>query len=599
MAVVYSLACWGGLLGKTVTPQNTTSRFRVTDHGLRDGHKLWFNPASAIPPQLSYDIPYYSKRTDATNEFELYRDEALTDLATFQAWTAVRLWTDFIVTPAHLAVYGVDITRYGDRIYDGLRTALVARGAGAITDDEVIELGEAWDEVGNQAILGTFGLSFTATNSINGVRTPAYHFGVPGAGHTWTCPSSNIFYLTQESVDFDGFDLRRNSTFGGTSSAVTSMAYGNCTIRNCIVQNIGTGACNGIYVSGGSRAYNNLIIGVSPGQTTVGGLAVFGGAVAYNNTITKCGVGVIGYSNGSSSANTYNNLSVGNDWNWGNPPLYNATRANGNIGELRDLVSFTVGSGTTVVTLSETEFFRRNYQVFLSSTGTLPSVGGTPLRTDIPYYLGNLTTNTTGIQLVYNGASQTFSDAGTGTHYISRVWSTTSQPANYIDFTDPDLVFKDWANNDMRPAGVGAVPASQAKMVDAVIPTRGTELTIDIAGNPRPNYKGGAAEGVDVGAFEYDHGFGPRPATHTLTLLNVVVGSRISIQDEALATVHYNAIAASSTVVIPVTVYGDARDEWRIKVRKGSEAPFYQPFLTQITAFEGAQTIFVSQIPDE
>lgn len=596
MAVVYSLVCWGGLTGRSVNAVPASNSFTHTNHGQRDGSKRWFNPAGGVPTGLSAGVPYYTKSTGA-NSFQLYLDSGLTTLATFTGGGSTSLWSDITVDPAVLAAYGVTIDRYENRIYSSFQSAESVRGSAALpSDDEVIEFGEAFDETGSAMIPGSgFAQSYTFTTTINDIRTPAFHGGVVGGGHTYTA-SGNCFYLSQENVTIDGFDWRRNtSSNGGT---VISVGFGNCVFANNIVQNIGSGWCNGIDIRSGAVAYNNLVIGISPGRTDAAGIAMFSGAVVYNNTVTKCGVGFAGLSSGGTSANTYNNLSVGNETNWGIPPLYTATRANGNIGELRDLVPFTV-SGNVVTLPGPDTFLRTNYQVFLSSTGTLPSVAGVPLRTDRTYYLRAVSGSNTGFALAYNGGPLTFSSPGTGVHTISRVWSTTNSPSNYIDFSNPDLVFKDWANNDLRPAGTGATPAAQAKMVDAARTVRRASITRDIVGNVRPNYNNGGPEGVDVGAFEYDHGFGPRPATHTLTLTNVVVGSRISIQDGALTTIHYNAVAATSTVVIPVTVYGDARDEWRIKVRKGSESPFYQPFLTQITAFAGSQTIFVSQIPDE
>lgn len=89
--------------------------------------------------------------------------------------------------------------------------------------------------------------------------------------------------------------------------------------------------------------------------------------------------------------------------------------------------------------------------------------------------------------------------------------------------------------------------------------------------------------------------------THTLTLTNVVVGSRVHIESQDGATQHYDAIAASSTVVPVINVYsaGDAKNNWRIRVRKGTSAPFYIPYETLMTATVGSSSIYVGQIPDE
>lgn len=88
---------------------------------------------------------------------------------------------------------------------------------------------------------------------------------------------------------------------------------------------------------------------------------------------------------------------------------------------------------------------------------------------------------------------------------------------------------------------------------------------------------------------------------HTLTLNNVVVGSRVHIEDQGGTTTRYDQIAASATVVIPLQAYanGSPQNNWRIRVRKASTAPYYQPYETLMTATVGSSSIYVSQNPDE
>lgn len=85
-----------------------------------------------------------------------------------------------------------------------------------------------------------------------------------------------------------------------------------------------------------------------------------------------------------------------------------------------------------------------------------------------------------------------------------------------------------------------------------------------------------------------------------LTLTNVVTGSAIQIESQDGTTTLHNGTASGSTVVINLSAYaaGSNLNDLRIKVRKGSAAPYYQPYETLTTATVGAQTIYVSQIPD-
>lgn len=86
----------------------------------------------------------------------------------------------------------------------------------------------------------------------------------------------------------------------------------------------------------------------------------------------------------------------------------------------------------------------------------------------------------------------------------------------------------------------------------------------------------------------------------TLTLSNVVVGSVIQIE-ATNGTILHTTVAGASSVVLNIQTYAGASplNSIRVKVRKGSTAPFYRPFETYTTAIVGSQSIYVSQIPEE
>ena len=86
-----------------------------------------------------------------------------------------------------------------------------------------------------------------------------------------------------------------------------------------------------------------------------------------------------------------------------------------------------------------------------------------------------------------------------------------------------------------------------------------------------------------------------------LTLTNVVVGSAIQIETQDGSSTLYNGVAATSSPTINLSAYaaGSPMNDLRIKVRKGTSSPYYQPYQTLTTAFVGSQSIYVSQIPDE
>lgn len=85
-----------------------------------------------------------------------------------------------------------------------------------------------------------------------------------------------------------------------------------------------------------------------------------------------------------------------------------------------------------------------------------------------------------------------------------------------------------------------------------------------------------------------------------LTLTNLVIGSALQVESSDGQTLFFGTVSSADTTV-PLQTYaaGSPLNSLTIKVRKGSEAPYYQPFRTQTTAIVGAQSIYVSQIEDQ
>lgn len=89
--------------------------------------------------------------------------------------------------------------------------------------------------------------------------------------------------------------------------------------------------------------------------------------------------------------------------------------------------------------------------------------------------------------------------------------------------------------------------------------------------------------------------------TFSLTLTNIVIGSRIHIEAQDDGTTLHDSVADTANETINLSTYaaGSPYNALRIKVRKGTGAPTYKPFETLATAIVGAQSIYVGQIPDE
>lgn len=85
-----------------------------------------------------------------------------------------------------------------------------------------------------------------------------------------------------------------------------------------------------------------------------------------------------------------------------------------------------------------------------------------------------------------------------------------------------------------------------------------------------------------------------------LTLTNVVVGSAYRVEVQTTGTLILQGTAASSSVALTIPAYGGGNpaNDIRIKVRKGTAAPYYKDFVTLAAAVVGSQSIYVAQIPD-
>ena len=88
--------------------------------------------------------------------------------------------------------------------------------------------------------------------------------------------------------------------------------------------------------------------------------------------------------------------------------------------------------------------------------------------------------------------------------------------------------------------------------------------------------------------------------TTTTTLTNLIDGSAIQIESQDGSTTFHNSVVVGTSKSINLSVYapGNPLNDLRIKVRKGSAAPYYQPYETLATAVVGSLSIYVSQIPD-
>lgn len=559
MASVYSLVCWGGRTGKTVTltvasPCVVTS----TSHGLRDGTGLRFaSNGDTLPTGLTAGVTYYTKPTGA-GTFNLYSDASLTTIInTSGSESGTHILQSLLVAdPSNaLTSYGLsDLSRWGssgsERIYDSLYSCNADRyGQSFGNNSEVYEIGEAFEDICSSSVaIGSFSVnngqaaSYTVTTKIAGVRTPAYHNGVPYSAYMLSnTHTSATLEVKVGDVTVEGINILNRSTTTGTLkycvSAVTASSY-NVTFSKIIASAGNAG--NDYYGSGFNLNVNSIFVdncvahGFIAGTTTYG--FFLGTSVGPNCRLQNC-LATKNYNGIYHSNRTlciYNCMAVGNTRNWRKGVAHSSGQINrcyGNLGDETDtrVVTFTPG-GTTMTFAQALEVTPvKDMSFILKTTGTLPTVSGGSLQADTMYFFaGSPTTTSTTVWWYAGGASAyTFLDAGTGVH--TAIFVPTSRNNLGVGVAIPGFTaapgntFVDWSSNDFRPS-------SASLAIDGAFDFY-LSTTSDIADNERPSYAGGAAEYFDVGAYEYDKGYGNHPASTTVTFAGVNAGSEIRVYD--------------------------------------------------------------------
>ena len=402
MAINYSLICWGGRAGKTVSISASTDVVTLTNHGAYTGKKVW--PGGTLPAELSVGTAVWIRST-GTNTFTLHTSEAgalaNTGQITFagsSTYAAVTLTSDlwYLFDTTWGPLYGgVDKTRYGsagsERVYDGNIAWRTARAA-AITsgnqyDTEYVEYGDEW--VDYYASSTSFALdlavvSIQMESKINGYRTEAFHDGaLSGAGYA--ARPTSAFYVAYDfnriNIRIDGIRVElpsNDQTAFNLPSGTIPAGSINAEIANCVISgNTGSYNQTGILHRSefGAKIHDNIVYQITATSGTRAGIYFRANAgklgYVYNNIVTGCDRGI--YGDGTVDGGyIFNNISSGNTTNWGTQPT-GITQAANNAGESASSWSkgaaWYVGTDTRVnVTTSD----------FTSSTDFTPKLTSSP-----------------------------------------------------------------------------------------------------------------------------------------------------------------------------------------------------------------------------
>lgn len=597
MATVYSLVCFGGLSGKTVTFTDAGDVVNLTNHGLRQGVTgIVFSTTGSLPTGITAGTTYYPRDGADDNKFTIYPTKADAMAGTNQVtFTGTGSGTHTVKSANMLSA---DLSRYGDTlVYDSLYSMNNARSAVLLYgDEEIVEIIDAFTEYRTGTTLFSVKRArATITTLVNGVRSEGFHAWKQSSGYILLGNHpQNQLELGSFDLVIDGISVTYNSSSSSANMAAISQNTGgvNCTVRNCLITSPGTGNIRGISIGTGMKVYNNVIAGLN-GSAGVAAFYTGGGAgsLVYNNLAAKNDVGFLATS--TSQGIFFNNISVGNTVNWGFRPAYTAAYHANNAGEPTDKVSFTASAGSSTLTFASDHGYSIGLPISFQTTGSLPTVNGVSLDVGTVYYVKTVPTTTTmTIAATSGGTALMFDGIGSGTHTMSLIWGSGPTQIE-IDISSPGTVFADYANDNFAPSG------SSSPLVNS-----GTAValgwTLDGNDNPRPNYEPSVYpnEVWDIGPFEFDHGNGLAPLQVTLSISGMAKGSVMAVYktSDGSAIISPTTIGATGSYSITYSYTGDT--QITVVVRKGSSGTKYLPYSAPGLITSAGFALIVNQVID-
>lgn len=364
MATVFSLICWGGKDGKSVTISSTTDLVTLSKHGLRNSKGVQF-VSGTLPTvsgtALAMNTDYYAKWISSST-FELYYDSALTSKINFTSnGTSLVLKGSYYQSLSDKSRWTYGGTEY---IYDGITSWNTARVGADQWDTEIAELGEFFEEDIADATLtlSVPALFISIVASVNGVRSSAWHQHASGGFvmSRTTAYSGYILNLRPYRCEINGFTLKANGT--GAAGGVQCKTNSGCLNMRIIGYNkTGTGVNLN---ATGAYAYYNLIEGFQYGARADYMLAA---TVFANNTVVKNANGI--YAGSTVNGFWYNNIVAGNTTNWSVPSgLEGASCNTGETGDTNPAWMTTGGTRLVVNQSDFVDFAGGDYRPALSSS---------------------------------------------------------------------------------------------------------------------------------------------------------------------------------------------------------------------------------------
>ena len=164
-------------------------------------------------------------------------------------------------------------------------------------------------------------------------------------------------------------------------------------------------------------------------------------------------------------------------------------------------------------------------------------------------------------------------------------WMTSGGSRVTIATTD----FADYANNNFMAA------SASSPQVEAGVSFYGY-LTEDIAGRFMPDYMNGGAASIDIGCYEFDHGYGPWPSSDArgLAFAGLVSGSKVKVFLTGTDTEKFSTASSGTSETWSESVSGSLTVDYVIM--KAGYLPIRVTGVTVTAGPSGVQPVPVSQV---
>lgn len=389
MTTVYSLICFGGRTGKTVTMTIANPCVvTLSESGVRTGGGVVFSTSGALPTGVTSGVTYYAREV-TIDTFNLYSTsaQAIAGGATGRVTTTGSQSGTHTIKGSYRNGLTTDqLLRYGtagsERIYDGLSSWNTARAGASAYDSEVCEIGDAFTEYKNSVInLTVPAASVLVTSEVNGVRSAAFHNGTTAptalaAGYVFQYRAGGDALLIEKyHYTISGFMIYCSATGSAVAIKINSAGI---SINKMVL--VGSGYDQTGIGHGGqlNKVERNVITGFYKGMV----VSQYGyGSLFANNIFVKNVDHGIDTLYGTASAifgYFYNNISIGNGTNWRTPMSSSIEGGDKNAGLTGEAWIFGAGTRLTLATTDFLDYANNNFKPKLS---TSPQV-----ETGLQYY---------------------------------------------------------------------------------------------------------------------------------------------------------------------------------------------------------------------